>query len=441
MSTSPRELLVLGTSHRVAPLEERERLAVPDGAEGATVRELLGVRGLDEVVVINTCNRVEFAIWTDDASAARERLRGAIAARAGADGAWLDRFTYDRTGRDAIEHVFRVAASLDSLVIGEPQILGQVKRAFAASSEAGGAGPRLTRLFQSAFRVAKRVRSETAVAENAVSISYAAVELARKVFDDLKGRRVLVIGAGKMGGLAIQHLIQAGADRIHLMNRTPARAHEMAARLGGTAHSLDELDTLLEEVDIVLSSTGSQHYVVRYDAVKRALSRRKYRPLFLIDIAVPRDIDPRCETLNSVYLFDVDDLEKVVEANLAARRAEAVKAEDIVRREAVDLVRWYQQAEVVPTIVQLREKLGSLRDAELEKLRRQHPNLPPEAYEAAERLAHSLINKVLHEPTISLRGAPENDPNGLLVAAVRSLFQLQDDTPEPPPLPSRKGTT
>lgn len=421
-----RTIHMVGASHRSAPVEERERLSVGEGGVEGAVRRLLAVDHVEEAVVLSTCNRVEvYVAGPRDASLASTRAY--LEQACGLDASWFERHTYARVHDDAANHLFRVASSLDSLVIGEPQIVGQVKDAFALAREAGGAGPLLSRTFNQAFHAAKRVRTETGIAENAVSISYAAVELAKKVFGSLRRKSVLVIGAGKMGGLALKNLQGAGIESVHVANRSRERAVEAAARVGGAGYGLDALPSLLEEVDIVISSTGSQEYIVRHDMAKAALAARKYRPLFLIDIAVPRDIDPRCDSLQNVYLFDVDDLEKVVESNLKARRAEATKAEVIVGEEVEELVAWMRQAEVVPTIVSLRQKLTALKDAELERVLRENPDLPPEAQKAVERLAHSLINKVLHEPTNSLRESTNTGAHGALTSAVRSLFALGDD--------------
>lgn len=421
-----RTIHVLGASHKSAPVEERERLALDGAGLIDTVRGLLELDSVEEAVIVSTCNRVE--IYTaGPENHALEAAREHLIRSRGIEPAWFDRHAYRFVHRDAASHLFRVASSLDSLVVGEPQIVGQVKEAFGAAREAGGAGPLLSRTFNQALHAAKRVRTETGIAENAVSISYAAVELAKKVFGDLRRKSVLVIGAGKMGGLALKNLQGAGIEEVHVANRSRERAIEAAARVGGSGHGLDELPSLLETVDIVISSTGSQHYIVKHDAVKAALSARKYRPLFLIDIAVPRDIDPRCDTLQNVYLFDVDDLEKVVDANMRARRAEAAKAEVIVREEVDELLDWMRQTEVVPTIVSLRHKLTAIKESELERVLRENPDLPPEARAALERVAHSIINKVLHEPTVSLRQSTTTGHHGALTSAVRSLFALGDE--------------
>jgi glutamyl-tRNA reductase len=424
-------IALIGTSHHVAPLEERERLAIHDGDEPAAVNALLALPGVEEAVVVSTCNRVEIVVAGAESPALVSATQRFLKERFALNDAWLDRFMYHKREVDAVQHLFRVTSSLDSLVIGEPQILGQVKRAFAASGQVGGTGPLLNKTFHQAFRVAKRVRTETKVAENAVSVSYAAVELGKKVFGSLEGRKILVIGAGKMGGLALQNLVAAGAREVHVINRTEARAHQLAARYGGFAHGFDKLPELLGQVDIVISSTGSQHYVVKHDTVRDALARRKYRPLLLIDIAVPRDIDPRCESLTNVYVYDVDDLQKVVEANMASRRGEASRAEGIILAEANDFQKKLAEVSVVPTIVGLRERLTSMRDAELERIRRAEPQLDDAAIQALQRYGHALVNKILHDPTVALRESAQVGQQAAMAAAIRRLFALGDDDGTP----------
>jgi glutamyl-tRNA reductase len=433
---SRRTLQMIGTSHHSAPVEEREKLTVGDDGATGSVRRLLGVSGVEEAVVLSTCNRVEIYVAgpTEDSLDAVERYIGEACS---VSRQWLDKYTYRRDHDVAAAHLFRVASSLDSLVVGEPQIVGQVKTAYESARSAGGTGPTLNRAFHQAFHTAKRVRTETGIAENAVSISYAAVELAKKVFGSLRGKSVAVIGAGKMGGLALKHLQAAGCAEFHVINRSRDTAIAAAARVGGAGHGLDALPDLLGVVDIVISSTGSQHFIVKYEDAKLAVAVRKYRPLFLIDIAVPRDVDPRCDTLQNVYLFTVDDLEKVVDANRKTRLAEATRAELIVNDEVRLLMDRMRQTEVVPTIVSLREKLTALKEAELERMLRDNPDLTPEARAAAERMAHSLINKVLHEPTVSLREATNTGHHNALVVAARSLFALGDD--EGSGEPSKEG--
>jgi glutamyl-tRNA reductase len=419
-------LVLLGTSHRTAPVEERERLAIRDGHEAQAVHSLLGLPAVSEAVVVSTCNRVEIIATGPDPRAVQREVLGFLRTTSDVNDAWLQRFIYEKQGGDAIAHLFRVASSLDSLVLGEPQILGQVKRAYEASRAAGGTGPILHRVFHNAFRVAKRVRTETEIADHAISVSYAAVELAKKVFGSLDGRSVLVIGAGKMGSLAARHLQAAGARDVHLVNRTLERARVTAAAIGAIPHAMDDLDGLLGDVDIVVSCTGASHYVLRFETVKGALARRRFKPLFLIDIAVPRDIDPRCESLSNTYLFDVDDLERVVESNRKLREREAARAEEIVRFETDAVVRSFSEAEAVPTIVALRRKLVDVKDRELERFLRAHGDLSPETAAEVSRFAHLLINKVLHEPSTALKRDAGAEKNAALIAATRALFALED---------------
>lgn len=425
------KIFLLGTSHRTAPVEAREQLAVSDGDLPEVLGAMRSHPALREVVLLSTCNRVEIIAAGEDEATMRAALLEFLEVERGISMGWVERHAYALEGADAVAHIFRVAASLDSLVVGEPQIIGQVKTAWQVSAAAGGTGATLNRLFNHALRTAKRVRTETRIAENAVSISYAAVELARKVFGRLDGKRVLVIGAGKMGRLAARHLVNAGATHVDIVNRSEERAREIAEDIGGTAWAMATLSDRLATADIVISCTGSRQWVVTPELLGPAMERRRFRPLFLIDIAVPRDIDPRCGSFNSAYLFDVDDLEKVVEDNLRERQREAQQAGRIIDDEVEAMMRWLVRHEVVPTIVSLREKLTRLKDSELERMRRSHPDMPPEAAEAAGRMAHALINKILHEPTLSLRQAGGVEHGDQLVAAVRDLFNLEEEEPTP----------
>lgn len=438
-----REVILIGLSHKTAPIEAREQLAIDEFNIVETLRDLCERSVIDEAVIISTCNRVELVASGSDSDRVVHRVFEYLSSLAGVDREWFERYTYVHRGDAAVRHLFKVSSSLDSLVVGEPQIVGQVKNAYDHSRRAGFTGPLLNRAFHHAFHVSKRVRNETAVAQNAVSISYAAVELARKVFGHLEGKRVLVVGAGEMGTLAVRHLLQAGADSVDIANRSQPRAQRLADDLGGVPYGLESLPALMEEADIVITSTGSQRYLIDQPLLKPLIARRKYRPILLIDIAVPRDIDPRCESLQNVYLFDVDDLDKVVQSNMRQRHAEAQKAERIVDEEVSALNRWISTTEAVPTIVLLREKLNEVKEAELERLVRSNRTLSRETVEITERLCNSLINKILHDPTISLREATEDDP-APLIRAVRSLFRLTDDdndsntpfsakTPEPEP--------
>ena len=421
-------LVSLSVSHHTAPVEAREQLAVPDADIASRLPQVLRAEGIDEVVLLSTCNRVEWVASGADAARCAQALRAGVQDAWFVSSAWLDKYAQIRRDEDAIRHLFRVSSSLDSLIVGEAQILGQVKRAFEVSRSAGCAGAVLQRLFHHAFRTAKRVRSETRIAENAVSISFAAVELAKKVFGRLEGKQPLVIGAGKMGTLALRHLMQAGANAPLLVNRSHERAQAAAASLGGRALPWGELASALVQADIVISCTGSQHYVVTPEIMRAVVSKRRFRPLFLVDIAVPRDVDPACGDIEPCYVFDVDDLGRVVASNLEARKAEARRALSIVEDEVIAFRQWMETNHVVPTIVQLRTKIERIKEEELERCLRQHPELAPEHRDAMMRLAHTLVRKILHEPTVQLRASSSQDESMALVSAARELFNL--DTPE-----------
>lgn len=421
-------LLQIGASHQTAPVEVREQLAVQTEDLLPMLRRLHGLPAIEEIALLGTCNRVEILAVTDEPDAAVQALRMELEESKGLTQAWIRQYTRERRDREAVAHLFRVSSSLDSLIVGEPQIMGQVRSAYRVCQEAGTTGRWLHRLFHHAFRTAKRVRTETRIAENAVSISFAAVELARKVLGNLGARRVLVLGAGKMGGLVVKHLRQAGVQELTLMNRSLARAEEAARTFGGRAATFDTLEAEVERADIVISSTGAQHFLLSSDLIQRVQVRRKFRRLFLVDIAVPRDVDPACSEHPNVFLFDVDDLGRVVADNLSARQREAVLAERIIEDETDAFLKWVEGHQVVPTIVQLREKLTRLKEQELQRMARANPELGEDALDAATRMAHSLINKILHEPTLCLREAGTSTDGPQMAEVVRELFGL-DETP------------
>lgn len=429
------KLCLLGVSHKSAPVEEREKIAVPEAALPDLMREMVALPTVREVAVVSTCNRVEFVALADEP----EAVEGFIKQRFGVTDEWMSRHAYEYGGRDALTHLFRVTSALDSLVLGETQILGQVKDSLSLGLQSGATGSVIGRVFSHAIRTAKRVRTETAISESAVSISYAAVELARKVFGRIDGRRVLVIGAGKMGALAAKQLVQAGAGQVDICNRSIERAQALAVDLGGKAHGFDALAQLLEEADIVISSTGAAGFVVKADLVREVVVRRKYRPLFFIDIAVPRDIDPACDQLQNVYVFDIDDLEKVVDANLSTRRQEAVAGERIVSEEVAQMERWFAEHSVVPTIVELRNHFNATKDAEVERMLKAHPSLPAEQRELLQRFGNQLVAKLLHTPTVALRSASASASDRQLVTAASRLFGLHEQEAEVEPAAAAAG--
>ena len=361
------DIIVVGLSHKTAPVEIREKVAFAPDLLHEALRSVRDLPNVHEGVIVSTCNRVEVYA----ASRLREEgIESLVSFMSETHEVALDQLRphlYVFAGDDAVRHVFRVASSLDSMVVGEPQILGQVKDAYEAAAEGSATGLVLNRFMHKAFSTAKRVRTETRIAQAAVSISFAAVELARKIFGSLAGKRVLVIGAGEMCELAATHLVENGVSRVVVTNRTFSRAEALAEQFGGRAVPFEEFREHLADVDIVISSTGAPHFVVEAEEMRATMKARRQKPMFLIDIAVPRDIDPKINELPNVYLYDVDDLAGVVETNKRERNKEAEKAEEIVAQEVQSFLSWVKTLEVTPTIRALRAKFDDIRRAELEK--------------------------------------------------------------------------
>jgi len=417
-------ILLVGLSHKTAPLEVREKLAVPAEELDRAVAEIRELPDVAEAMLVATCNRVEAYVVTADAPATARRLRGYLTARAGAP---IESFVYERRDDDACKHLFRVASSLDSLVIGEPQILGQVKDAYAAAERTGALARDLGRVVTRAFAVAKRVRSETNIAQGAVSVSSIAVDLAGKVLGDLDGRRVLLVGAGKMGEVSAKKLHDLGG-KITVVNRSPERAEELAASCGGEARSFGDLELHLGVADIVISSTASPKFVITQEMMTRVVKQRRYRPLFMIDIAVPRDIDPRINDLENVFVFDIDDLQAVVEENLAERKKEAGSAETIVEVELASFREQARALELVPTIKAMREHFTLVARKELEKSLPRLKGVGPDDKAALEAMLNAVVSKLLHHPTTRLRESAGHVNGVDLVAAARVLFPLEDES-------------
>jgi glutamyl-tRNA reductase len=416
------DLLVIGLSHHTAPLDVREKLAFTEDTIAPAVRELGSLPAIGEAMLLSTCNRVEiYAAARGDPPAAAAEIRRFLASARRLDATQLDACLYDRVGPAAIRHVFRVASSLDSLVVGEPQILGQLKSAYGLASEAGVIGPILGRCVERAFGVAKRVRTETAIARGASSVSSVAVELATRVFGELTERTVLVIGAGKMSALAARHLVAAGASRVLVINRSPARAEALAAAVGGQARAWGELSYLLAQADVVVSSTGATEPVISRALMKQVLKARRHRPIFIVDIAVPRDVEPDAGELDGVYLFDIDDLEKVVAQNLQGRERESQAAEQIVEDEALQFLAWLRAQSVVPTLKQLRERFVNVATAEAQKTVAAMGPRGAEHEQAIRRLAQSIAAKLVHAPLMAIK------QDDALALAAQRLFDLRDE--------------
>ena len=424
------KLLLTGLSHHTAPVEVRERLAIPEHALAEALAALRQLDGADEALILSTCNRVEVAITAEDDDSAAGAVRDFLAAlnhagAAPAAGA-LDGYLYELTDRGAIHHIFRVAASLDSMVLGEPQILGQMKAAYAAARACGALHGLLDDVLTRAFSVAKRIRTETGIGRSAVSVSYAAVELARQIFGDLKGKTVLIAGAGKMSELAARHLHASGCDRILVTNRTRSRAEEMAALFGGQVIDYEEWKPRLAEMDIVIASSGASDYILRRDELRRALDKRRNRPMFVIDIAVPRNVEPAVNELENVFLYDIDDLGRAVEQNLQARQREAADAEQIVEDEIDRLIARWKAREAAPTLVKLQQQLEELARAEMERVRGKLGALSPQQEEALAAYTRGLLNKIAHGPLTEIRRAAALPDGEQTIALIRRLFRLDD---------------
>ncbi len=422
-------LFVAGLSHKNAPVALREQLALEEDKLRELLRDVHATRVMTEALILSTCNRVEVYGVAEVPGEARGAVFRHLCRHRGIDPAGVEPILYTHLDDDVVRHAFRVAASLDSMMIGEPQILGQVKDAFALAQSCQTVGPGLHRLFTRAFAVAKKVRTETEIGRHAVSVSFAAVELAKKIFAGLSGKAVLLVGAGKMGELAARQLVEQGAFPVYVANRTWARAQAMARALAATAVPFDELTATLHAVDIVVTSTGAPEPVITRDGVQRVLAARRGRPLFFIDIAVPRDVEPSVNTLEDVYCYDIDDLKQVVDANLRERLREAQKAEGMVEREAGRFVTDLGEVEVVPTIVSLRERLEEIRVGEVRRALARLPEASAETRAAMDALSTAIVNKILHAPITKLRQSSRVGTGRSWVTLVHELFALGRRSP------------
>ncbi len=418
------ELSLIGLSHHTAPIEVRERVHFPESEVAAAVQLLRRRAGVAEAALLSTCNRTEALLRLDAGTAALPLVADFFAEARRMPRGEFEGYLYHHSQRDAVRHIFRVASSLDAMVVGEPQVLGQVKAAYATARATGSLGGVLDEVLTHAFAVAKKVRTETAIGASAVSVGYAAVELARKIFGSLENRTVFLIGAGKMSELAAKHLRRSGAQAILVTNRTYGRALELAEQLGGQAIKFDDLVKYAGQADIVISSTGAPHHILRKQHGEQFLAERKNRPMFFIDIAVPRDIEPAMNELDNIFVYDIDDLQEVVSANRRERQREAQRAEEIVEREVDHFLARLKRLELTPTILALQEKLHGLREQEL--ARAGLKDLTPEQRAEVEAMSRSLVNKILHMPLAQLKHLPQ-EPDGLkLMEFIRKTFQLKD---------------
>jgi len=420
------KLLITGVSHKTAPVEVRERLAFREDSLPAALADLRGRDGVSEAVILSTCNRVEITVTTEDGSDPQAIVDAFLTEQKAVDPGEIGPHIYRYEGKAAIHHLFRVAASLDSMVVGEPQILGQLKAAYSAAKDCGSVCGWLDGLITRTFSVAKRVRSETGIGQMAVSVSYAAVELARKIFGSLNNRTVMIAGAGKMSELAARHLRRSGCSHVFVTNRTHERAVEMAKLFQGTPVEYSRFTAMLPEVDILIASSGAPTYILHKDEMQRVISARRNKPMFLIDIAVPRNIEPSVNEIDNIFLYDIDDLQEVVNSNLRERAKEADHAEALVAEEVERMMARLKVAEVTPVIVGLQEQLEQIRTAETEKIRRKFGPFTPEQEQAMEALTRGIINKVAHGPISELRNHAGRPEGVHVVAAIRKAFHLQD---------------
>jgi glutamyl-tRNA reductase len=417
-------LALVGISHHRAPVEVRERVAVDVDGARALARELAAEC---ESVVLSTCNRTEVYLAADSGGGLDQRATDALLDLAAPHGDELAPLLYRLADESAALHLFRVAAGLDSLVPGEGEILGQVRQAY----EAGATGPLLDRLFRTALHAGRRARAETAIAESPSSVPAAAAALAQQVFEDLTGRRVVIVGAGNMGELAARNLVSRGAEIVAVANRSEDRGAGLARRLGARALALDELASVLYEADVVVCSTSSPGFVLLADEVGPAVRDRRGRPLLFVDLAVPRDVDPALGGLDGCFVYDIDDLEAVVEASLAGRRAEAVRAERVVAGEAERFREWQSSLAVVPAIASLRALAEEIRSHELERSRARLGRLAESDRRLVESVTAQIVNKLLHEPTVRMKEAAVTADGVVYAEVVRHLFGLGEEERRP----------
>ncbi len=419
-------ILLIGLNHKTAPLAVREKLFAGCEEKQNLLSDVLLLPAVQEVLYISTCNRIELVCVADGEDKTIEALKRFLAQNGSLTDEEAFYCLYVYREAEAIRHMFRVAASLDSQVMGEAQILGQVKEAYRQALKQNATGLVLNRLMHRSFRTAKRVRTETAIAANPVSVSFAAVELAKKIFGSLSGKKILLIGAGEMAELTGTHLIGNGAEEITVANRSSAQGTALAEKFHGKAIMLTDLDAALIEADIVISSTGAAGYVVTAESIRQSMRKRKNRLLFLVDIAVPRDIEPTADSIENVYLYNIDNLQDIVDENMAGRKKEALKAEAIVEEEVILYNSWIKELEAVPTIVSLRSMAEGIVQSELEKSLGWMQKLSEEDREKVDNLVQSVVNKILHAPVAVMKEESSEVSSKGIVDAVRQLFRLDE---------------
>lgn len=416
------KFLVTGLNHKTAPVELRERLAIAKDALPEATRALLQSPGVREAMILSTCNRVELVVSHNGTEPQLPRF---LAEHFSLDRTVLEPHLYQYQDEEAVRHMFRVAASLDSMVVGEAQILGQVKQSWTLAREIGAVKGPLDKLLQGAFSAAKRVRSETEIGSSSVSIASVAVDLARRIFGSLDGKKILVVGAGKMSELAARHLIEHGAASMMVANRTYDRALRLAEQFLGQAIRWEDLHARAHEADIIITSTGASQHIFAMEQAQQMLHRRKNRPVFLIDIAVPRDIDPRINQLEGIFLYDIDDLQSVAASNLVDRGREAQRAEAIILEETERFRRRIRTIDIAPVIMEAQATVEDLRQAELQRSARLLQSLSPEQQAAVEHLTRGLMNKFMHLPLQAMKGAAR-DGDAAALETIRAMFGKEE---------------
>jgi glutamyl-tRNA reductase len=418
------QIALIGMNHRTASVNLRECLAFSSEDAAECLDLLKSSSKIYEIILLSTCNRVEILFTSSDISEASVKIKEQLAKTRHLPVSDFENALYEYQGNEAARHLFRVASSLDSMVIGEPQILGQIKEAYRMATELKTSGVLLNRLMHKAFSVAKRIRTETGIGDNAVSISYAAIELGRKIFGALDHKKILLVGAGEMAELATENLIRHKAGTIFVANRTFQRGLDLAKKFKGKALAFEEIPEYLKEVDIILSSTGSPGFVLSRDQVKKMMKRRKNRPLFFIDIAVPRDIDPEINRIQNCYVYDIDDLKEVVDENLQDRQREALRAEVLIDEAVIRFSQWYESLAMVPTIVDLKNKVESIAVNELGKTMKSLKHLNQTDRESIEKMVQSMVKKILHDPMRYLKKDSHKPSNSVSLDITRKLFNL-----------------
>ena len=419
-------LILVGVNHKTTPVEIREKLAFTKGKIEESVDHLFNFPDIIEHTILSTCNRVEIYARANCQDSAIKSIKQFICDFHGLSLVELEDYFYSYRNKEAVEHLFRVSSSLDSMILGEAQILGQVKEAYSLARDLRSTGLVLNQLFEKAFSIAKKVREETGIAERSVSISSAAVELAQKIFDDLENHTVMLVGTGEMAELAAKHLISYGVKTVYVTSRTYERAANLARTLNGSALDFEAFKNELHRADIVITSTSAPNFIIKKEIVEKAIHERKNKPIFFIDIAVPRDIEPDVNDLENVYLYDIDDLQVVVSANIKEREKEAKNAMNFISQEVTKFNNWVGALDAVPTIVEIRKKAENIRKQEIEKTLKKISHLSEDDKQLLRQMSSSMINKILHKPTIKLKQKTQSEDGHVYLKAIRHLFHLDD---------------